>query len=164
MPNFLVGRPYWDNWLIGDFLEKGLPVIDISDFCLVYHQNHDYSHIKKGTGKQWSGPETDYVHSLFKEITNHAKPKNLVDTNYKLDKNGKIKRKKIYFKLKFDSKKIINLQFITPLVSILFFLGILSLNDTRALIFYIPIQYIIFVQTYIYIMSKRNPASKHLKR
>jgi hypothetical protein len=163
MPRFLVGRPYWDNWLIGDFLEKYLPVIDISEFCLVYHQNHDYSHIKKGTGNQWLGPESNYTHSLFKKITNKATPKNLTDTNYKLNKSGKLKCKKILFRLKLNYKSILNLKFITPVVSLLFFLGILSLNDIRALIFYILIQYIIFVQTYAYIVSNRNIIDQHFK-
>jgi hypothetical protein len=57
LPAFAVGRPGWDNWLIGRTLELGLPLIDITPSVTVIHQNHDYGHVAARTGSDWEGPE-----------------------------------------------------------------------------------------------------------
>lgn len=46
MPDLLVGRGAWDNWMIFDGLKNKIKVVDISNTVRVYHQNHDYSHKK----------------------------------------------------------------------------------------------------------------------
>ncbi|MAT10608.1 MAG: hypothetical protein CMM02_06330 [Rhodopirellula sp.] len=48
MPNFAIGRGWWDNWLLYNFGKRGIPVIDGTELITV-HQNHDYSHIKSVT-------------------------------------------------------------------------------------------------------------------
>jgi hypothetical protein len=74
LPAFAVGRPGWDNWMMGRALELGLPLIDITPSVTVVHQNHDYGHVGARTGADWEGPEADrnrqlagwldrYVHS-----------------------------------------------------------------------------------------------------
>ncbi len=45
MPPFAIGRAWWDNWLITNFINKKIPVID-GTIITTIHQNHDYSHIK----------------------------------------------------------------------------------------------------------------------
>jgi hypothetical protein len=62
---FVVGRPCWDNWLIYRARELRIPVIDLTGVLSVIHQNHDYSHVPKGTGKAWHGPEADYNRELL---------------------------------------------------------------------------------------------------
>jgi hypothetical protein len=57
MPPFAVGRPGWDNWIIGRTLELGLPLIDITESVTVIHQNHDYGHVAVRSGLDWEGPE-----------------------------------------------------------------------------------------------------------
>jgi hypothetical protein len=58
LPPFAVGRPGWDNWLIGRALELGYPLIDITPSVTVIHQNHDYRHVVGGPGPTtWEGPE-----------------------------------------------------------------------------------------------------------
>lgn len=57
-PEFAVGRPGWDNWIIYRARSLRLPVIDATLACTVIHQNHDYAHIKGGmTPTSYEGPE-----------------------------------------------------------------------------------------------------------
>jgi hypothetical protein len=74
IPAFAVGRPGWDNWMMGRTLELGFPLIDMTPSTTVIHQNHDYGHVAGRTGAAWEGPEADrnrqlagwldrYVHS-----------------------------------------------------------------------------------------------------
>jgi hypothetical protein len=74
LPPFAVGRPGWDNWMMGRTLELGLPLIDITPSVTVIHQSHDYGHVAQRPGADWEGPEADrnrelggfldrYVHS-----------------------------------------------------------------------------------------------------
>ena len=41
MPDFAVGRPSWDNWMIYYFLKMNYHVIDSTKINLVLHQNHE---------------------------------------------------------------------------------------------------------------------------
>jgi hypothetical protein len=59
LPPFAVGRPGWDNWMIGRALELGLPLIDLTPSTTVIHQNHDYGHVAEAKGVAWEGPEAD---------------------------------------------------------------------------------------------------------
>lgn len=59
LPAFAVGRPGWDNWLISRAKALGIPVIDATQVMTVVHQNHNYCHVPKGTGKDYLGPEAD---------------------------------------------------------------------------------------------------------
>jgi len=60
LPPFAVGRPWWDNWMIQNAFRLRAPIVDITDFALVVHQNHDYSHIPVRTSDSSSdGPEGD---------------------------------------------------------------------------------------------------------
>jgi hypothetical protein len=74
LPPFAVGRPGWDNWMMGRALELGLPLIDMTEAATVIHQNHDYGHVAARRGSDWEGPEAErnrrlggwlerYVHS-----------------------------------------------------------------------------------------------------
>lgn len=61
LPPFVVGRPGWDNWMLANTLDLGLPLVDLTGAVLAVHQNHDYGHIKREFAGQygWEGPETD---------------------------------------------------------------------------------------------------------
>ncbi len=65
LPDFAVGRPFWDNWFIHEVLSSGGPVIDATLANLVVHQNHDYGHIPQQRGKRWYGPEADQNRELI---------------------------------------------------------------------------------------------------
>lgn len=40
LPDFAVGRPGWDSWLIYQARKAGIPVIDATEAVLAIHQNH----------------------------------------------------------------------------------------------------------------------------
>lgn len=74
LPAFAVGRPGWDNWMMGRALQLRMPLIDMTQCTTVIHQNHDYGHVAARSGADWEGPEADrnrelggwleqYVHS-----------------------------------------------------------------------------------------------------
>lgn len=42
MPDFAIGRHYWDNWLVFAARQRGLALIDASESLLAVHQNHGY--------------------------------------------------------------------------------------------------------------------------
>jgi hypothetical protein len=48
MPPFAIGRGWWDNWLLFNFIKRSIPLIDGTEIMTI-HQNHDYSHIKSAT-------------------------------------------------------------------------------------------------------------------
>jgi len=45
VPNFTIGRPAWDNWMVYQARTTFGMAIDASRDVLVVHQNHDYSHL-----------------------------------------------------------------------------------------------------------------------
>jgi len=57
MPEFAVGRPGWDGWLVYDVRMRKIPVIDATDSITIIHQNHDYSHSKFPERNRVGGPE-----------------------------------------------------------------------------------------------------------
>ncbi len=66
LPDFVVGRPRWDNWFIRQFRVSGMPVIDATRANMVLHQNHSYGHVpQRRDGTKWEGPEADYHSTLM---------------------------------------------------------------------------------------------------
>jgi hypothetical protein len=67
MPDFLVGRPGWDLWLLWETKRRGIPVVDASAMLTALHQNHGYRHIPGGDGHSWaSGPEAAQYYEILK--------------------------------------------------------------------------------------------------
>jgi hypothetical protein len=97
LPDFAVGRPGWDNWMIWNARSVGMPVVDISAATLVVHQSHGYSHVPKARGSKWEGPEADanlelldFRQSLFSlEFATHR----LVDSKLVPNRTGGIGRR-----------------------------------------------------------------------
>ena len=48
IPDFIIGRAGWDNWMIYKARHEGWPVIDCTPSVTIVHQNHDYSHLPGG--------------------------------------------------------------------------------------------------------------------
>lgn len=88
MPPFLVGRAGWDNWLIYRFRKTGIPVLDCSKTIGIIHQNHNYAHIKSGSGAGYCGAESDYNRNIIKNINGGQFC--IDDSDYKFD--GSIKK------------------------------------------------------------------------
>jgi hypothetical protein len=55
VPEFVIGRPGWDSWLLCYPLSIKVPVVDASQDVPAVHQNHDYSHHPAGAEGVWHG-------------------------------------------------------------------------------------------------------------
>ena len=55
IPQFALGRWYWDNWLVYRARRLGGALIDASACVMAIHQNHDYRHIVDLESKGESG-------------------------------------------------------------------------------------------------------------
>ncbi|MFH1135484.1 MAG: tetratricopeptide repeat protein [Pseudomonadota bacterium] len=64
IPPFAIGRCAWDNWLVYDPIQRGVPVIDAGEAVTAVHQNHDYSHAPGGTEEVWQGTEAQRNRAL----------------------------------------------------------------------------------------------------
>ena len=58
IPDFIIGRAGWDNWMIYKARKEGWPVIDCTPSVMIVHQNHDYSHLPGGK-PHYEHPDTD---------------------------------------------------------------------------------------------------------
>src|SRR6266568_1138015 len=64
VPPFVVGRVFWDNWLVWKALAASHPVIDVSASVLAVHQNHDYGYHAQGRKGVFCGPEAGRNYEL----------------------------------------------------------------------------------------------------
>ncbi|MEQ8232064.1 MAG: hypothetical protein RKL32_10170, partial [Gammaproteobacteria bacterium] len=64
IPDFAVGRPAWDAWMVMDTRRRGIPLIDATASVTAIHQNHGYGHVRNGTGVAWEGPEANENRNL----------------------------------------------------------------------------------------------------
>ena len=48
MPPFVLGRSWWDHWLVWRALARGVPVIDCSSVVMAVHQNHGHTYHPRG--------------------------------------------------------------------------------------------------------------------
>lgn len=102
IPDFAVGRPGWDNWMIGTARDKGMMTIDASSVYKVIHQNHDYRHIG-GRKNEKTNPEAKRNRELAPgdlyglEYTNYVMKPNGVRKKY-IDLRMFVKRIQKLFK------------------------------------------------------------------
>jgi len=64
MPPLVVGRVFWDHWMVWKALEMKKPVVDVSRAVLAVHQNHDYRHHPLGKAGVWYGEEAAENHAF----------------------------------------------------------------------------------------------------
>ena len=55
---FVVGRVFWDNWLVWKARDEMQPVVDVSSVVVAVHQNHDYSYHPRGKQGVFHGEES----------------------------------------------------------------------------------------------------------
>lgn len=48
IPDFAVGRGAWDGWFLWNARHRHVPLIDATSAIRIYHQQHDYCHLKSG--------------------------------------------------------------------------------------------------------------------
>lgn len=54
MPGLVVGRAWWDHWMVWHALVQNAPVVDATQVVCAVHQNHDYSSHPQGMLGTWS--------------------------------------------------------------------------------------------------------------
>jgi len=64
LPDFFIGRPGWDNWLLWYPLSIGVPVMDASRVVVAVHQKHDYGYHPDGEKGVWYGEEAQANYKL----------------------------------------------------------------------------------------------------
>lgn len=88
VPPLIVGRSYWDHWLVWKALSAGAPVIDCTQFLVPVHQNHGYGYHAKG--KQ--GTNEDALARRNLELSGNGRHlRYIIDATHKLGKDGKIR-------------------------------------------------------------------------
>jgi len=98
LPQMVVGRAGYDNWLVYRAMVNRVPVVDAGESVLAIHQNHDYSHLEGGERAVFeSGCE---VLNNFQLIGDRSNLFSLDDVDWQLTSRG-IKR----FWCKGDSKR-----------------------------------------------------------
>ena len=64
VPDFAIGRPGYDNWLLWKVRSMGICVVDVTDVVLAIHQNHDHSQ-QGGENAFWNGAEAQANYALL---------------------------------------------------------------------------------------------------
>ena len=54
MPEFVIGRVWWDHWLVWKARMDGAAVVDVSSIVTAIHQNHDYAYHPVGAKGVWT--------------------------------------------------------------------------------------------------------------
>ncbi len=89
IPDFAIGRLWFDHWLIKAVRQRDLPVVDASLVAPVFHQNHDYAHVAGGKEQVWRGLEAERNFQLYGGVE-HAYT--LLDVTHELTPDGSIRR------------------------------------------------------------------------
>jgi hypothetical protein len=100
IPEFAIGRLWWDHWLIKAVRERKLPVVDASRVAPLLHQRHDYNHAPGGAEEVWRGAEAKRNFELYGGVE-HAYT--LLDVTHELMAGGAIRKvrfRKEIFKMK----------------------------------------------------------------
>jgi hypothetical protein len=64
LPPFVVGRVFWDNWLVWKARDSRHPVVDVSAAVVAVHQNHDYGYHPQGRAGVFQGTEASRNYEL----------------------------------------------------------------------------------------------------
>ena len=107
LPDFAIGRPGFDNWILWNARRHFIPLIDVSNEVMALHQNHDYRVYTDP--KLFPDPDT-----LSNKKLHQDRILNLLDTNYHLV-NGKIEKKR---SREFINRNLDKLPIIFPEISI----------------------------------------------
>jgi hypothetical protein len=89
VPDFGIGRLWFDQWLIKAARESNIPVVDLSRVAPLIHQSHDYTHVPGGEEWVWRGKEAEYNFRLYGAAP-HAYT--LFSVTHELTTNGRLRR------------------------------------------------------------------------
>lgn len=89
VPDFTIGRPAWDNWMVYHARHTWGLAVDATRSVMVVHQSHDYSHLPGNKPPYHS----DVARSNLAKAGGRRCINNILDTNRELI-SGKIRRPK----------------------------------------------------------------------
>ena len=95
VPPLVIGRAWFDQWLIRDARRRKIPVVDLSKVARAIHQRHDYGHISGGQKVAYGGEEARRNLAIYGGVP-HAFT--LLDATHELLPNQAIR--KLYFRRK----------------------------------------------------------------
>jgi len=85
IPEFVIGRPGWDNWLLWFARSSGAALVDASAVVCAVHQNHDYGYHPDGEKGVWDGEEAQ---ENYKLLEGHRKFATLENATHILRADG----------------------------------------------------------------------------
>ena len=89
VPDFAIGRLWFDQWLIKGARERKIPVVDLTRVAPVVHQNHDYNHVPGGAEEIWRGKEAARNLQLYASAPHSY---TFLDVTHELTPDGSIRR------------------------------------------------------------------------
>lgn len=92
IPDFSVGRPCWDGWLVYQARRSKIPVIDATGKILAIHQNHRYDNNRFEKNGKWNWSERQIGRNL--ELSNGL-IRDISNATHQI-KNNRICRRKVY--------------------------------------------------------------------
>lgn len=87
VPDFTIGRPAWDNWMVYTAVHRWGMAIDATRQVVAVHQNHDYSHLPGNKPPYGS----EVARSNLAKAGGRKRVYNILDTNRELIR-GRIRR------------------------------------------------------------------------
>lgn len=89
VPQLVVGRSWWDHWLVWKGLARKATVIDCSDVVVAIHQNHGYAYHPQGK----EGTNDDDLAQQNKALAKNGKElRTMADATHVLTREGRIRR------------------------------------------------------------------------
>jgi hypothetical protein len=85
IPEFVIGRPGWDNWLLWFARSSGAALVDASAVVCAVHQNHNYGYHPEGEKGVWEGEEAQQNYEL---LEGHKKFRTLENASHLLRSDG----------------------------------------------------------------------------
>jgi hypothetical protein len=85
IPPLVIGRIWWDHWLVGKAHALGAAVVDASEVVCAVHQNHDYAYHAKGIEGVWNDDDARRNLELAKADSCLA---TIEDAPYRLTRDG----------------------------------------------------------------------------
>jgi len=64
IPALVIGRVWWDHWLVWKAREEGAAVVDASEVVTAIHQNHDYGYHPTGAKGVWTDEQAKENYEL----------------------------------------------------------------------------------------------------
>ena len=64
MPELVIGRVWWDHWLVWKARMESAAVVDVSPIVTAIHQNHDYAYHPVGAKGVWTDQQAQRNYEL----------------------------------------------------------------------------------------------------